>query len=32
MDTGQAIEWYQKAAAGNSEDAKAALKSLAARN
>jgi len=29
MDTDKAIEWYKKAAADNSEDAKAALKALA---
>jgi TPR repeat protein len=32
MDSDKAVEWYKKAAAGNSEDAKAALKSLAAKN
>jgi TPR repeat protein len=30
MDPDKAIDWYKKAAAGNSDDAKAALKSLAA--
>jgi TPR repeat protein len=30
MDRDEAIAWYKKAAAANSEDAKAALKSLAA--